>query len=801
MPGPLDVLRNVLELEKRKDFNDTSVSGGLANFTSFLEKPEVTASIPQRNIEAIKALFLSYDGLAYEARRKAIGQLLDWLTDDPGKELEIPSSLKITSLGPPTALTEPAANQKQDAALYASVRSIRGIGERNISLFRKMGIERIIDLLRYFPRRYQDFSSLKTIDQVQYGDELSVIGSISQDVFVRDSRSGKLKIVETAISDGTGTLRLNWFNKPFLRNQLHKGLPVVVSGKVDTYLGRLVMSSPEWEPLESNQLHTNRIVPIYPLTAGISQRQLRNLIGHNLGIWVKRMKEYFNESLLKEEDLPSIQESIRQIHFPDTTEKLDRSRKRFAFEEIFFLQLGVLVQKRNWVEVTARAFDLPREAVRKIDDSLPYELTGAQKKAIDEIFEDLKSGRPMNRLLQGDVGAGKTIVARYAMEAMIHNHTQTVVMAPTSILAEQHYKTLSSLLVDSASIEPNEIALLIGDTPAKDRQVILEGLSSGMIKVIIGTHALLEGPVIFHDLQLAVIDEQHRFGVEQRKALREKGVSPHLLVMTATPIPRSLAMTVYGDLDVSVIDEMPAGRKPVKTILLHPDDREKAYRLIREQINQGFQAFIIYPMVELEDEGEDFTAAVNEHKRLSKKVFPDLKVGLIHGQMRPSDKDAIMQQFREGMFDILVSTTVIEVGVDIPNATIVVIEGANNFGLAQLHQIRGRVGRNSEDSFCLLIPDKEDGVENERLSAMVRTNDGFELADVDLKLRGPGEFLGTRQSGYLAMRFANLTDLETIERCRKYVKQIFDEDPTLQKGSNELLAEELLTRWPEINLN
>jgi ATP-dependent DNA helicase RecG len=801
MPGPLDVLRNVLELEKRKDFNDTSVSGGLANFTSFLEKPEVTASIPQRNIEAIKAFFLSYDGLAHEARRKAISQLLDWLTDNPGKELEIPSSLKKTSLGPPTALEERAANQKQDAALYASVRSIRGIGDRNITIFRKMGIERIIDLLRYFPRRYQDFSSLKTIDQVQYGDELSVIGSISQDVFVRDSRSGKLKIVETAISDGTGTLRLNWFNKPFLRNQLHKGMPVVVSGKVDTYLGRLVMSSPEWEPLESDQLHTNRIVPIYPLTAGISQRQLRNLIGHNLGIWVKRMKEYFNESLLKEEDLPSIQESIRQIHFPDSTEKLNRSRKRFAFEEIFFLQLGVLVQKRNWVEVTAKSFDIPREAFQKIDDSLPYELTSAQKRAIDEIFEDLKCGRPMNRLLQGDVGAGKTIVARYAMEAMIHNHAQAAVMAPTSILAEQHYKTLSSLLAASGSLKPTEIALLIGDTPAKDREIILEGLSSGMIKVIIGTHALLEGPVIFHDLQLAVIDEQHRFGVEQRKALREKGDSLHLLVMTATPIPRSLAMTVYGDLDVSVIDEMPAGRKPIKTILHHPDEREKAYGLIREQIQRGFQAFIIYPMVELEDEGEDFAAAVNEHKRLSKKVFPDLKVGLIHGQMRPSDKDSIMQQFRAGEFDIMVSTTVIEVGVDIPNATIVLIEGANHFGLAQLHQIRGRVGRNSEDSYCLLIPDKEDGLENERLSAMVRTNDGFELADVDLKLRGPGEFLGTRQSGYLAMRFANLTDLETIERCRKYVKQIFDEDPTLQKGSNELLGEELLTRWPEINLN
>lgn len=800
MPGPLDVLRNVLELEKRKDYNDTSVSGGLANFVSFLTRPEITSSFTQKNIDTLKALFLAYNGLDHGSRIEAVDQLLAWL-EDPREEFALPNSWGKASPTKQSKSADQPSNSKQDPALYASVQSIRGIGERNISLFRKMGIVRIIDLLRYYPRRYQDFSNLKTIDQVQYGDELSIIGSISQDVFVRDSKSGKLKIIETAISDGTGTLRLNWFNKPFLRNQLHKGMPVVVSGKVDTYLGRLVMTSPEWEPLESNQLHTNRIVPIYPLTTGISQRQLRNLIGRNLEAWVKRIKEYLSDDILKAEDLPVIQESLRQIHFPDAMEHLDRSRKRFAFEEIFFLQLGVLVQKRNWVELTARIFDLPDKVINEINNSLPYDLTRAQKRAIGEIFDDLSSGRPMNRLLQGDVGAGKTIIARYAMEAMIHNHAQSAVMAPTSILAEQHYKTLSSLMVGSGSIDQSEIALLIGDTPVKDREAILEGLSTGKIKVIIGTHALLEDPVVFHDLQLAVIDEQHRFGVQQRKTLREKGDSPHLLVMTATPIPRSLAMTVYGDLDVTVIDELPAGRKPVKTILLHPEEREKAYNMIRDQIQRGFQAFIIYPMVELEKGGEDFTAAVNEHKRLSKNVFPDLNVGLIHGQMRPSDKDAIMQQFRAGEFKILVSTTVIEVGVDIPNATLVVIEGANQFGLAQLHQIRGRVGRNSEESYCLLIPNEEDELENERLSAMVRTNDGFELADIDLKLRGPGEFLGTRQSGYLAMRFANLTDLPTIERCRKYVKQIFDQDPALQKPNNILLAEELKNRWPEIKLN
>lgn len=797
MPDPLDVIKNVFELEMSREFNDSSVSGGLAKFSAFLNKSEVKTTLGEKNAEILNSFLKSYPDLNRNDREKSISDVLRWL-GDPSE----PLSLTFISINETSkSVSQEKQKKYQDPALFASVKSIRGIGERNIKIFNKLGIERVIDLLRYYPRRYQDYSNLKTIDQVAYGDELSIIGSISQDVFIRESRSGKLRIVETAIGDGTGTLRLNWFNKPFLKNQLKIGMPIVVSGKIDSYLGRLVMTSPEWEPLESDQLHTNRIVPIYPLTAGISQRQLRNIIGHNLSIWIRRLKEYLSESILNEENLIPISEAIKQIHFPEAVGELNQAQKRFAFEEIFFLQLGVLIQKRDWVESSARAYPLGDDHIERLNQSLPYKLTNAQQNAINEIFNDLTSGKPMNRLLQGDVGAGKTVVARYAIEAIIQNGAQAAIMAPTSILAEQHYKTLSALMVDFGFIEKNEIAILIGDTPAKEREGILQGLSDGTIKVIIGTHALLEDPVEFNDLQLAVIDEQHRFGVEQRKTLRQKGESPHLLVMTATPIPRSLAMTVYGDLDVSIIDELPAGRQPIKTFLLHPEERQKAYKLINEQVKKGFQAFIVYPMVEIEDEGEDFTAAVNEHKRLSTQVFPELKVGLIHGQMKPSEKDQTMQRFRQGKFDLLVSTTVIEVGVDIPNATVVLIEGANHFGLAQLHQIRGRVGRNSEDSYCLLIPDREDGLENERLSAMVHTNDGFELADIDLKIRGPGEFLGTRQSGYLTMRFANLTDLPTIERCRKYAKAIFEDDPNLEKATHSLLAEELKIRWPEVNLN
>ncbi len=398
------------------------------------------------------------------------------------------------------------------------------------------------------------------------------------------------------------------------------------------------------------------------------------------------------------------------------------------------------------------------------------------------------------------MGSGKTVVARFAIEAIIKKGAQTAVLSPTSILAEQHFRTIKTLLSASNSAAEDEIALLIGSTPQKDRKVIFEGLSTGKIKVIIGTHALLEDPVVFNNLQLAVIDEQHRFGVEQRNLLKKKGSSPHLLVMTATPIPRSLALTIYGDLDVSTIDEMPVGRQPVETHLLQPGERKKTYNLIRDQVNQGFQAFIVYPMIEVDNEDE-YLAAVNEHERISREVFPELKVGLMHGKLKPSEKEGVMQSFRNHEFDILVSTTVIEVGVDIPNAAIVLIEGANHFGLAQLHQIRGRVGRNSEKAYCLLIPDDENGVENERLQAMVKSNDGFELADIDLKHRGPGEFLGTRQSGFVALRFASLTDLQMIERCRNQAQKIFSEDPQLIKPEYQLLYQELRQRWPQINIS
>jgi ATP-dependent DNA helicase RecG len=423
-------------------------------------------------------------------------------------------------------------------------------------------------------------------------------------------------------------------------------------------------------------------------------------------------------------------------------------------------------------------------------------LTSAQQKSLEEIRADLDSGKPMNRLVQGDVGSGKTVVAALGANIVVSGEAQAAIMAPTSILAEQHYRNFINLLAgDGGTMQQSEIRLLVGNTTESEKEAIRQGLQDGSIKIVIGTHAVIEPDVLFKDLQFVVIDEQHRFGVEQRAELRSKGTNPHLLVMTATPIPRSLALTVFGDLDISVIDVMPEGRQPITTFVLRPQERERAYTLIRGQVKNGNQAFIVYPLID-ESEKIDARAAVDDFETLSKQVYPDLKVGLLHGRMKPAEKDEVMLKFRDKEFDILVSTTVIEVGVDVPNSTVMLIEGADRFGLAQLHQLRGRVGRGSVQSTCLLIPTREDATENERLQAMAITNSGFELADLDLKLRGPGEFLGTRQAGYATtLKMASITDVKLIEKAREQAQALFERDPELSQPEHALLAEAFERFW------
>ncbi len=681
----------------------------------------------------------------------------------------------------------------ESAALDAPLTVISGIGPKTAESLARLGLNNLGDALYYFPRSYQDYARMLPINRLMYGDQVTIIGSVEQ-VRLRPTRTGK-KVIEAIISDGSGAIRVNWFNQPWLVNQLREAGNISLSGRIDQYLGRLVMNSPDWEPVESEQLHTGGIVPVYSLTEKITQKWLRRKLRDVVDYWAPRVVDPIPDGVRRSADLMPLAEALFQVHHPDSWEDLDEARHRLAFDEVFLLQLGVLRQRLQVVRRPAAALETPHEWLQTQVARLPFALTEAQRRAVDDIRTDLASGRPMNRLLQGDVGSGKTVVAALGIAMAAREGGQAALMAPTSILAEQHFAGLARLLgEDGGPLRRDQIALMIGSTPDAEKQQIKEGLRSGAIKLVIGTHALIEPDVNFDRLQLVVIDEQHRFGVDQRAALRQKGDSPHLLVMTATPIPRSLALTVYGDLDLTVIDELPPGRQQIGTYLLRPIERERAYSLIEREIAAGNQAFIIYPLVE-QSEKLEALSAVEEHARLVHKVFPKASLGLLHGRLSPDEKERVMADFRDRAHDILVSTSVVEVGVDIPNATVMVIEGANRFGLAQLHQFRGRVGRGEKKSFCLLIPDGDDDVENERLKAMVETDDGFVLAEKDLAQRGPGEFLGTRQSGHAELRMASITDVALIEKARREAHALMEADPDLQGEDHHRLSQALDRFW------
>jgi len=647
-----------------------------------------------------------------------------------------------------------------------------------------------------FPRRHDDYSKLKPIGNLWFGEDVTVIGTVDS-VNTRSVRSGKMKLVEAVVSDKSGALRVTWFNQPWLEGQLSKAKHVVLSGEIEQYLGRLTMNNPEWEPLSDKQLHTNRIVPVYPLTKDITQKWLRGIVHDVVEQYGTSVEDPLPEKLRLDISLPELSTAIQEIHFPESEESLFEAKQRLAFDELFLLQMGVLKQKKQWESRPGQVFDSQDDWMNSRLEKIPFKLTKAQIKALTQIRKDLRSGHPMNRLLQGDVGSGKTVIA--ALAALIVNKQggQAAFLAPTSILAEQHFQSLKGLLSsDPDGLNENEISLLIGSTPEDQKEIIRQKLSLGEIKLIIGTHALLQEPVEFQNLQLAIVDEQHRFGVDQRGTLRQKGNNPHLLVMTATPIPRSLALTMYGDLELSVIDELPPGRLPVETHVLFPREIERAYSLVRRQVDLGNQAFIIYPLVEESDKSDE-KAAVEEFSRLQKEVFPSYKLGLLHGQMRPDDKEAVMTSLRDKEIQILVSTSVVEVGLDIPGATVMLVEGAHRFGLAQLHQFRGRVGRSDQKSYCILIPGNAEEVENQRLQAMVETNDGFVLAEKDLAIRGPGQFLGTRQSGYTELKLASITDLDLVEQARKYASDLFRQDPELDQENHQKLALAVNQFWTQ----
>jgi len=825
MKPSIEKLQKFFKLEADRGYDNKAVMGGLSQMLDSWISDARIDRLDENLIQAISSRLKDYDHLSESSRKESLHGLWSRIKRDLGETEVKPvqdqanktkpeSDKKIVEPEPEESTpqeiddtidevqdssTQISSRSPQDevtAALNAEVTVLKNVGPRYAKTLERLGIFTLGDMVYHFPRRYDDYSKLKPINRLIIGEEVTIIGSV-QSIISRTIRSGRNKLSEAVINDGSAALRLTWFNQPWIAQRIKKGMQIVVSGKVDQYLGRLTMSNPEWESLEQKHLHTNRIVPVYPLTARITQRWLRNLMHKVVTYWSPKIRDHVPESITQSAEIIPLPDALEQIHFPDSWNLLEKARYRLAFDEIFLLQLGVLQQKQAWQELTAIRHEISDEWMATQFNNLPYELTGAQKKAIAEIRSDLSSGRPMNRLLQGDVGSGKTIVAAMGIALVTSLGFQAAIMAPTSILAEQHYSNLISLLSgDNGLLKPDQIRLIMGSTSENEKNEIIGNLASGKIKLIIGTHAIIEDPVEFNNLQLVIIDEQHRFGVKQRAVLRSKGSNPHLLVMTATPIPRSLALTIYGDLDVTVINEMPPGRKEIETYLLYPRERERAYKLIQNQIKAGHQAFVIYPLVEESEKSED-KAATEEQLRLQEEIFPKYCVGLLHGKMKATEKDDVMKQFRNGEIQILVSTSVVEVGVDIPNATVMVVEGANRFGLAQLHQFRGRVGRGGTKSYCLLIPKSSDDFENERLKVMVETNDGFILAEHDLEHRGAGDFLGTRQSGFAELKMANLTDIKLIENARKHAQSLFEIDPRLEMEKHNPLAGVMKEFWNE----
>ncbi|HXI43972.1 MAG TPA: ATP-dependent DNA helicase RecG [Bryobacteraceae bacterium] len=665
---------------------------------------------------------------------------------------------------------------------------VKGVGPARAAMLETKSLLTVEDLLAYVPFRYEDRSNMKTIAQLAPGEMATVVAEV-RSARVAGFRRRSLGLFEASFADASGAvLRAKWFHGEYLAKTLEPGRRLALFGKVDfdNYTGELAMLHPEFEMLTDDDeegdaaLHVGRVVPVYEGISKVNTRTLRTIV-HRALSQIAALDDTLPESIRRQLKLVDRWTAVRDAHFPPPDSDLRLlnafrapAQFRLIFEEFFWLECGLLARRGKARQQIGIAFDLSDRVRERIKTMLPFKPTGSQKRVLGEIARDMAAARPMHRLLQGDVGSGKTIVAAEAAVIAIENGYQVAMLAPTEILAAQHFLYLKPLLAKLDYVT----VLLTGSFSDREKTQLKKLLAEGLVHVAVGTHALLEKDVEFRKLGLAVIDEQHRFGVMQRLGLAHKGVHPDVLVMTATPIPRTLALTLYGDLDVSVIDELPPGRKPIVTKHVTADHIERIYSFLKKQIDEGRQAYVVYPVIE-ESETKAMKAAEKMHGHLAREVFPGLAVGLLHGRLPAPEKEAAMEDFKLGRIQILVSTTVIEVGVDVPNATVMLIEQAERFGLAQLHQLRGRVGRGAEQSYCILVTERMNDAARERIRTMVDTADGFQIAEMDLKLRGPGEFFGTRQSGLPSLRVANiLRDQEILEKARAAAQDFVEHPPS-----------------------
>lgn len=759
----IKILRQAIEVEQKNLYID--IRGREDSFSGFILKQlHKFYRKSKKNPKWILLIkeFETYSMSTMTVRRKAIQRLVKVLREEINPEGEVKQTNTEIILKKP----------EETDVIY-----VKGVGPRVGLLLNKLGIYTAKDLLFYFPKRHIDYSSRTFIRDLKEGSDSTIIGSIKS-ISAYNSKNN-LGIISVTVADETGIIKLSFFyakaNRFLLeryKSQFIKGANIIVSGKAkrDKYSGLFTIDKPEFQVLSGEfegktNLNLARIVPVYQLVEGLSIKTLRRAINNALDQYEPVIDNVIPQEIMSRNNLLERRKALRQIHFPETEEILEHARYSLVFEEFFLMQLKLaLMREENSKNIKALPLKVKKNGlVKKFISSLPFELTGAQDKAVKEILADISSDMPMQRLLQGDVGSGKTVVACIMLLSAVENGYQGVLMAPTEILAQQHFNNFVRWLTPLGL----SVGLFTGTNGVKLRRKLETDLKNGQINIAIGTHALIQNNVEFKNLGAIVIDEQHRFGVKQRSALMTKGQNPQVLTMTATPIPRTLALTTQGDLDFSIIDEMPANRKPIKTYVIKPSQRNQAYKMLRNEITNGHQCYVVYPLIE-ESETLSAKAATLEAERLQTEVFPDLKIGLLHGKLSNAEKDEVMEKFKSKEFDILVSTTVVEVGVDVPNSTVMMIENAERFGLSQLHQLRGRVGRSDLQSYCILVPANSNQTTMDRLQIMAETNNGFVISEKDLELRGPGEFLGTRQSGMINFVLADIIkDTKILELARK----------------------------------